>query len=80
MLSKGLKKRGSIAVASGGLSDIWGVEYDGGEVAVKAFRINSPQNLKEAKEVRTQSTWKVHPRTKFTDSLETGAQVEKAFP
>ena len=51
LLAAGLEKRGAIAVASGGLTDIWRGEYYGSPVAIKAFRIYPAQNLKEAKEV-----------------------------
>ena len=51
LLATGLEKCGEIAVASGGLSDIWRGEYFGSPVAIKAFRIYPAQNLKEAKEV-----------------------------
>ena len=52
ILSEGLKKQGIIAVASGGLTDIWKGGLGRTQVAVKAFRIYPAQNLKEAKEVR----------------------------
>lgn len=55
VLSAGLEKRGNIAVASGGLTDVWRGQYNGTQVAVKAFRIYPAQNLKEAKEVRPYS-------------------------
>ena len=77
MLSAGLEKRGNIVVASGGFTDIWRGEYHGAQVAIKAFRIYPAQNLKEAKEVSIQSPSEVYSRTKFTDSVETGADVEK---
>jgi hypothetical protein len=54
LLAAGLEKRGSIAVASGGLTDIWRGEYYGSQVAIKAFRIYPTRCLKEAKEV---SAW-----------------------
>ena len=79
MLSAGLEKRGNIAVASGGLTDVWRGEYGGTPVAIKAFRIYPAQNLKEAKEVRIQPAWKIFSRTKFTDSVETSAHVEEAI-
>jgi len=80
VLSAGLEKRGSIAVASGGFTDIWRGEYLGAHVAIKAFRIYPAQNLKEAKEVSIQSSaWKVYSRAKFTDPVETGADVEKTI-
>ena len=52
VLSAGLEKRGNIAVASGGLTDVWRGQFNGIQVAIKAFRIYPAQNLKEAKEVR----------------------------
>ncbi|KAF9789416.1 kinase-like domain-containing protein [Thelephora terrestris] len=51
VLSKGLEKRGNIAVASGGFTDIWRGDLGGDRVAIKAFRIYPAQNLKEAKDV-----------------------------
>ena len=56
LLAAGLEKRGAIAVASGGLTDIWRGEYYGSPVAIKAFRIYPAQNLKDAKEVSIQPT------------------------
>ena len=53
LLAAGLQKRGDIAVASGGFTDIWRGEHHGSLVAMKAFRIYTAQNLKEAKEVST---------------------------
>ena len=50
MLSTGLEKRGEIAVASGGFTDIWRGKYRAKQVAIKAFRIYPAQNLKGAKE------------------------------
>ena len=80
MLTAGLEKRGNISVASGGLTDIWRGVYNGTNVAIKAFRIYPAQNLKEAKEVRIQSTQEICSRTKFTDFMETGAHVEEIIP
>ena len=54
VLSTGLEKRGNIAVASGGFTDIWRGDLGELRVAIKAFRIYPAQNLKEAKEVSTQ--------------------------
>ena len=54
VVSTGLVKRGTIAVASGGFTDVWRGEYNGAQVAIKAFRIYPAQNLKEAKEVSIQ--------------------------
>ena len=51
LLSAGLEKRGNIAVASGGFTDVWRGEYYAIQVAIKALRIYAAQNLKEAKEV-----------------------------
>ena len=51
VLSTGLEKRGNIAVASGGFTDIWRGDLGDLRVAIKAFRIYPAQNLKEAKEV-----------------------------
>ena len=59
LLAAGLEKRGAIAVASGGLTDIWRGEHYGSPVAIKAFRIYPAQNLKEAKEVGIQLAWRV---------------------
>ena len=50
MLSTGLTRRGDVAVASGGPADLWRGEFQGAEVAIKAFRIYS--HLETAKEVR----------------------------
>ena len=80
VLSAGLEKRGNIVVASGGFTDIWRGEYHGAQVAIKAFRIYPAQSLKEAKEVSIQLAPKVYSQTKFTDSMEAGAYVEKAIP
>ena len=57
----GLEKRGTMAVASGGLTDIWRGQLNDARVAIKAFRIYPAQNLKEAKEVR--STAKARARS-----------------
>ena len=51
VLSTGLEKRGNIAVASGGFTDIWRGDLGDLRVGIKAFRIYPAQNLKEAKEV-----------------------------
>ena len=61
LLAAGLEKRGAIAVASGGFTDIWRGEHDGSLVAIKAFRIYPTQNLKEAKEVSIQPASGVLP-------------------
>ena len=69
-----------MAVASGGLTDIWRGDLGDSLVAIKAFRIYPAQNLKEAKEVSEQPTVWVRSRMSFTDSLETGTGVEETIP
>jgi len=64
VLSAGLEKRGTIAVASGGFTDIWRGEYNGAQVAIKALHIYPALNLKEAKEVSIQLSLEVRPLTK----------------
>lgn len=59
VLSTGLEKRGNIAVASGGFTDVWRGDLGDLRVAIKAFRIYPAQNLKEAKEVSIQPACKV---------------------
>ena len=56
LLTTGPEKRGNIAVASGGITDIWRGELGDLRVAIKAFRIYPAQDLREAKEVSTTST------------------------
>ena len=80
VLSVGLKKRSNTAAASGGLTDVWRGEYNGTQVAIKAFRTYPAQNLKEAKEVRIQSVWEIRSGMKPTDSVEAGAHVEEIIP
>jgi hypothetical protein len=53
---QGLQKRGEIAVASGGTTDIWRGALNDKPVAFKAFRIY-PQDLHEAKKI----LWKLAP-------------------
>lgn len=77
VLSTGLEKRGNIAVASGGFTDIWRGDLGNLRVAIKAFRIYPAQNLKEAKEVSIQPALEVCSRKKIVDSLETGAGVDE---
>lgn len=55
LLSTGLKKRHGVAVTPGRSTDVWRGDLHGYPVAIKAFRIYPPENLKEAKEVSTQS-------------------------
>jgi serine/threonine protein kinase len=57
---QGLEKRGQIAVASGGTTDIWRGTWNGQQVAFKTFRIYPPQDLQEAKKI----LWKVVPTWK----------------
>ena len=80
ILSAGLEKHGNVAVASGGFTDIWRGEYDATQVAIKAFRLHPTQNLKEAKEVSMSSVSEIGFWTKFTDYMETGADVDEASP
>jgi len=56
-LLRGLEKRGDIAVASGGTTDIWRGSLNDEPVAFKAFRIYPPQDLHEAKKI----LWKLVP-------------------
>ena len=56
-LLRGLEKRGEIAVASGGTTDIWRGALGDEPVAFKAFRIYPPQDLQEAKKI----LWKLVP-------------------
>ena len=80
VLTAGLEKRGTIAVASGGFTDIWRGDLHGAPVAIKAFRIYPAQNLKDAKEVRIQSALEVPSLMKFADFMEKSARVEEAIP
>jgi len=59
LLSDELERCSSIAVASGGLTDVWRGQYNSASVALKAFRIYDAQKLKEAKEVRLRSAREV---------------------
>ena len=54
---QGLEKRGEIAVATGGTTDIWTGTLNNNRVAFKAFRIYPPQDLQKAKKI----LWKVVP-------------------
>jgi len=80
VVSTGLVKRGTFAVASGGFTDVWRGEYNGAQVAIEAFRIYPAQNLKEAKEVSIQLPLGVCSLTRFTDFVATGAGMEEAVP
>jgi len=59
-----LEKRGEIAVASGGTTDIWRGVWNNQHVAFKAFRISPPPRSPGSKE----------------DPLETGAYLEETAP
>ena len=52
VLFDGLKKSGSMAVASGGFTDVWRGTHNTKIVAIKAFRTYPVQDLREAKKVR----------------------------
>ena len=54
VLSTELVMRDNVLVAHGGLTDVLRGEYRGIQVAVKAFRAYSAQNLEEAKQVRVE--------------------------
>ena len=54
---RGLKKSGTIAVASGGTTDIWRGDWNNTPVAFKAFRIYPLQDLLEAKRI----IWRMAP-------------------
>ncbi|KAF9647773.1 kinase-like protein, partial [Thelephora ganbajun] len=47
----GLKKHGTIAIASGGLTDVWTGEYDREQAAIKAFRTYPDASMEEAKKI-----------------------------
>lgn len=79
LLSAGLEKRGNIAVASGGFTDVWRGEHYATQVAIKAFRIYPAQNLKEAKEVSIRPVSEVCIQTKCSDSVEAGPGLEEAI-
>ena len=75
-LIRGLEKLGTIAVASGGLTDIWRGNLDHTQVAIKAFRIYPPQNLREAKMVSKHSVREACSLAEFPDSMAPGRDVE----
>lgn len=54
---RGLQKRGGIAIASGGTTDIWRGSWNNQQVALKAFRVYRVQDLREAKRI----LWKLVP-------------------
>ena len=54
---QGLEKRGEIAVASGGTTDIWRGTLGDNQVALKAFRVYLPQDVQKAKNI----LWKLAP-------------------
>jgi hypothetical protein len=68
-----------MAVASGGLTDVWRGDLSDLRVAIKAFRIYPLQNLKEAKEVSNRPMCESRLRTSFTDSLEKGTSVDETI-
>ena len=80
VLSVGLKKRGNIAVASGGMTDLWRGDFCGRQAAIKAFRIYPIQDLKEAKKVCIQLVLEIRSQPKLTDPVETSARVEEVIP
>ena len=80
LLSAELEKRGEIAVASGGFTDIWRGEYYARQVAIKTFRIYPAQNLKQAKEVSTQPPSEVCSRTSIFRSCGNGSQCGGSYP
>jgi len=49
-----LIRRDDVAVAFGGLANVFRREYQGTLVTVKVFRVFLPQNLEEAKQVRVE--------------------------
>ena len=51
ILSEGLERRGIIAVASEGFTDMWSGDLGHARVVIKSFRTYSTLDLKEAKEV-----------------------------
>ena len=57
---QGLEKRGEIAVATGGTTDIWRGTLNNKRVALKAFRIYPLQDLQGAKKI----LWKIVPTWK----------------
>ena len=57
---QGLEKRGEIAVATGGTTDIWKGSLNNKQVAFKAFRIYPLRDLQEAKKI----LWKLVPTWK----------------
>ena len=62
-------------------ADIWQKTSQCGRISIRALRFHSAQNIKEAKEVRIQSIYQeVHSRAKLTDPVETGGNVDEAFP
>lgn len=54
MLSTGLKKGQNIPAAPGRLSDLWEGDLHDDRVAIKAFRLYSAEQLKEAEKVSMQ--------------------------
>ena len=51
-ISSGLRKRGALAVAAGGLTDMWEGEHNRERVAAKTFRAYPIASMAEAKKVQ----------------------------
>ena len=79
-LSTGLKKRGNLAVASGGFTDIWRGDLGERRVAIKVFREYPAQTLEEAKKVNIPSACKGYSPKKIADSLGAGTGVDVVVP
>ena len=54
ILSGSVSKEGDIAVASGGLADVWKGRHNENHVCIKAFRAYTAENLSKVKQVRNQ--------------------------
>lgn len=62
-------------------TDVWQGSLHGNPVGIKALRIYPARHLKEAKEVSMcVINVGVYSGTRFTDFVETGADVEEAIP
>ena len=51
IISDNISKRGDIAFASGGFADVWKGRHKGSPVCIKAFRVYTPENLANIKQV-----------------------------
>jgi hypothetical protein len=78
LLSAELERRGDGPVASGGLTNIWEGRCNGACVTIKAYHNYSPGNLEKAKEVRIHANGNGSLYPNYADSMEAGADVEKA--